>query len=227
MSGKIKVRVETMKPKKCLSIELKRFSKQEIERLTGSVSSELEPKIISAIEIRKDVQPKDDSGRITRSKSRLQTSNNSTEISADSAAEKIRSKRKWNKIQDSDSENNNVAKRAKVERQTKSNKSNEQKRPGVEYQKQISEIEFKLKDIVWAKIKGFPAWPAIIKEIKYGQRISFEIEWFNDYRRSTVNKTQMYNFCANFERFSVNFSKHIGVETAAKEALMYMASSKN
>ena len=27
--------------------------------------------------------------------------------------------------------------------------------------------EFKIKELCWAKIKGFPWWPAIIREIKY------------------------------------------------------------
>lgn len=215
MSKRIKVTAQPSESKMQLVIKLKRFSKEETEHLTG-VSNELKKTI--------NEQPKNE--RITRSKSRFQASNSSCEIITGSEAKVIPSKRKLNKVQDVDS-NDEKAKRAKMndgaaQSTTKSNESNEHKRVADD-EKQLNVMEYKVDDIVWAKIKGFPAWPAIIKKIKYGQRMSFEIEWFNDYRRSTVFKTQICQFFANFERFSVNFTKHIGLETAAKEALMTLA----
>ena len=33
--------------------------------------------------------------------------------------------------------------------------------------------EFKIKELCWAKIKGFPWWPALIREIRF-RKLQFE-----------------------------------------------------
>lgn len=67
---------------------------------------------------------------------------------------------------------------------------------------------------------GFPAWPAKVDMI-YGIRNQMcQITWFNDYRRSKILLSQCMKFHANFDEMSKLFGKHIGLETAAKEALM-------
>lgn len=80
---------------------------------------------------------------------------------------------------------------------------------------------------VWAKISGHPNWPAKVEQI-YGCRLQMaEILWFNDYRRSKVYKSQLQRFLPNEEQHSKLFDGHIGLETAAKEAMLYIASKMN
>lgn len=86
--------------------------------------------------------------------------------------------------------------------------------------KNVVAHQFSKNEIVWAKIRGSVHWPAKITAI--GQR-QFEVYWFNDYRRSKVFRTQIFKFYPNFEKFSVHFTTSVGLETAAKEALIYLA----
>lgn len=82
--------------------------------------------------------------------------------------------------------------------------------------------EFKLKEIVWAKIKGFPHWPATVEKI-YGKTNQMaEIFWLNDYRRSKILKTQMFKFVKNFDMYAKDYDKYIGLETAVKEAMILL-----
>lgn len=90
--------------------------------------------------------------------------------------------------------------------------------------KQIAVNNYVVGEVVWAKIRGFPAWPARIENIIGGKRLMFRIFWFNDYRNSNVYANQVFKFHSNFEQFSKPFNSHIGLETAAREALMYIAS---
>lgn len=86
-------------------------------------------------------------------------------------------------------------------------------------------LGFSVGDIVWAKLRGSPFWPAKIERI-YGTKLQMvEILWFNDYRRSKVYKTQIEQFLPNFAKNSKLFKQHIGLETAAKEAVLYVAST--
>lgn len=78
-------------------------------------------------------------------------------------------------------------------------------------------------EIVWGKLKGWPAWPARIKQISANK---IEIVWFNDYRRSYVFKNQIFKFHANYEQFSKNAQTRIGLETAIKEAVLFAASRR-
>lgn len=48
----------------------------------------------------------------------------------------------------------------------------------------IVKIEFRIGEVVWAKIKGFPAWPAKIKSVVSSKMIL--VVWFNDYRVTKV-----------------------------------------
>lgn len=78
-------------------------------------------------------------------------------------------------------------------------------------------IEFKENEVIWAKLKGHPHWPA--KIVGYENK-KFEIFWFNDYRRSKVFRSQIFKFNqSNFETFSK--TKKIGFEAAVKEAILY------
>lgn len=81
----------------------------------------------------------------------------------------------------------------------------------------VSLIQFSMDEVVWAKLKGHPAWPAKIVGFENKR---FEILWFNDYRRSKVFRSQLFKFNnANVEKFSK--AKNVGVETAIKEAILY------
>lgn len=81
----------------------------------------------------------------------------------------------------------------------------------------VSLIQFSMDEVVWAKLKGYPAWPARIVGFENKR---FEIMWFNDYRRSKVFRSQLFKFNkANVEKFTK--AKKVGVETAIKEAILY------
>lgn len=92
---------------------------------------------------------------------------------------------------------------------------------------QIEQIDFCIGEVVWAKIRGYPGWPARIESIYGDKRQTFRVYWFNDYRTSNIYRSQIYKFHLNFEQFSKPFDSHIGLETAAREALMYLAKKNN
>lgn len=87
----------------------------------------------------------------------------------------------------------------------------------------ISTEFFRVGQVVWAKLRGFPCWPAKIERICGEKKHLIEIFWFNDYRRSKVFRSQIFDFNEHFAQFAVELKNHIGLETAAKEALMYLA----
>lgn len=71
-------------------------------------------------------------------------------------------------------------------------------------------------------VLGFPHWPAKIYSI-YGSRNQMvEVWWFNDYRRTKMQISQMSNFFQNYEKLKPTFTNRIGLETAVKEAIIYM-----
>lgn len=82
---------------------------------------------------------------------------------------------------------------------------------------QIAVVHFKVGEIVWAKIKGSPAWPA--KILSFPSNKMALVEWFNDYRKTKIYRTQMHKFLVNFDRFAEHFDKSVGLHTAAREAL--------
>lgn len=85
----------------------------------------------------------------------------------------------------------------------------------------VTNPDFVVKEIIWAKIKGFYHWPAQIdKIITTAAGITmYEIIWFNDYRRSKIYKSQVFKFLENFEQFSNKFDDVVGLKTAAFEAM--------
>lgn len=88
----------------------------------------------------------------------------------------------------------------------------------------ISKIVFRENEVVWCKIKGFVHWPARIERIEIvGGKQCFIVFWFNDYRTSKVFGGQLFKFLPNFQKYSANFKGKIGLETAAKEAVIYSA----
>lgn len=85
-------------------------------------------------------------------------------------------------------------------------------------------MDIQMNEVVWAKISGYPEWPAKVDRI-YGIRNQMcEIVWFNDYRRTKLHKGQLKNFVSDFENHRSNIPNYIGLEAAIKEALMYLAS---
>lgn len=91
---------------------------------------------------------------------------------------------------------------------------------------QIAVIDFREGEVVWAKLRGFPCWPAQIENFFGEKRQTVRIKWFNDYRISNVSKNQIFKFYKYFEEFSKPFATHVGLETAAKEALIYLGASQ-
>lgn len=88
---------------------------------------------------------------------------------------------------------------------------------------QIALLDFKIGDVIWAKLSGHPIWPSKIERIYGIKHQMLEIVWFNDYRRSKIYKTQ----AQNFQKHAHLFNTHIGLETAAKEAMIYIGSKMN
>lgn len=90
---------------------------------------------------------------------------------------------------------------------------------------EIVKVEFKINEIVWAKIKGYPAWPARIKSFAPHNRAV--VVWFNDYRTTKLFRTQLFKFLKFFERHAVNFDKTIGLKKASLEGLFYYGKEMN
>lgn len=89
-------------------------------------------------------------------------------------------------------------------------------------------LEFKVGEVIWGKIRGSVHWPAIITGIIHGKRCQrFELLWFNNYLKTIVFRSQLFKFESNINEFSKMFPTTIGLETAAKEALIFLASKDN
>lgn len=89
---------------------------------------------------------------------------------------------------------------------------------------EVAKFEFSIGDVVWGKISGSSHWPARIVSIeRCGRSVKYVLYWFNDYRISKVFRSQVFTFLSNFQEFATKFSNNIGLETAGKEALIYLS----
>lgn len=104
--------------------------------------------------------------------------------------------------------------------ETKNSKSLQDIEKKTQPTKTIATLSFRIGEIVWCKVRGSWHWPAKVLSFD-GRR--YEVYWFNDYRRSKVFLSQLFKFEQNFRQFSVRFSSVVGLETAAKEALIYLS----
>lgn len=83
---------------------------------------------------------------------------------------------------------------------------------------------FAINEVVWGKLRGWPHWPAKVLSIV---KRRFEVEWFNDYRRTKLYQSQMFKFVpSNFSVFAEKFPTTVGLEDAAAEAFVYMVKQK-
>lgn len=87
--------------------------------------------------------------------------------------------------------------------------------------KTIAQIDYNLGEIVWCKIKGYSHWPAQVESFDKGKVL---VRWFNDYRSTSVYKSQLFKFSENCITFSKN--KSIPQQTAIKEALIKLKGRK-
>lgn len=85
---------------------------------------------------------------------------------------------------------------------------------------------FKEGDVVWCKLKGWSKWPAIVREIcgKHNQMV--KLYWFNDYRVSTVHQGQLSKFTPSSLEPVLKRTKNNVLESAMKEATIYLMSKK-
>lgn len=83
----------------------------------------------------------------------------------------------------------------------------------------LSQIDYRIGEVVWAKIKRYPHWPAKIKGFPSTRTV--EVVWFNDYRTTKVYKSQLFKFLIHFEEFAKKFDDTVGLKTAAQEGLIY------
>ena len=42
------------------------------------------------------------------------------------------------------------------------------------------EIQFELREIVWAKITGYPWWPARVTQMPTGKTVHYRVDFFSD-----------------------------------------------
>lgn len=99
-------------------------------------------------------------------------------------------------------------------------------KPGhVNNENAVSTINFKVGDIVWAKIKGHPHWPAEIKSMP-SERFAV-VYWFNDYRTTKISRNQLFTFLSNYDNFSSKFDRTVGLKAAATEALIRLGNNLN
>ena len=91
---------------------------------------------------------------------------------------------------------------------------------------------FKIGEIVWAKISGYPFWPAQI--LGHGQNSEkFLVKFFGEYTKSTLNVASLRKFVENLEEFGAAPTKNRRFLPAVQEALgvvngeNYMQKEKN
>lgn len=82
----------------------------------------------------------------------------------------------------------------------------------------VANLDWRVGEIIWAKIKGWPTWPGQIKSFPSARMV--EVIWLNDYRKTRLYRTQMFKFLNNFDRFAVDFDNVVGLEGAAREGLI-------
>lgn len=87
----------------------------------------------------------------------------------------------------------------------------------------VAKMPFSIGEIVWCKIRGSVHWPARILS-RDDKR--YNVLWLNDYRTTKVFETTLFKFHKDFEEFAQEFSSNIGLKTAAKEAIIYLARRK-
>lgn len=85
-------------------------------------------------------------------------------------------------------------------------------------------MPFSTGEVIWAKIRGSPHWPARILQI--GSRL-IGVEWFNDYRTTKLYRSQLYKFYPNFNLFAEKFNTTVGLKAAAQEAMIHIAEKMN
>lgn len=119
----------------------------------------------------------------------------------------------------------NVSKKRKISNEPlpKISSQNVVTNSNISNEKTIMKIPFRIGEVVWCKIRGSSHWPARI--LSFDNR-RYDVHWFNDYRRSKVFVSQLFKFEKYFHEFAKKFSSSIGLETAAKEAVIYLASRK-
>lgn len=100
-----------------------------------------------------------------------------------------------------------------------------EKTTDVTIQNQLQVIDFKIEEVVWAKIKGYPHWPAKIKSFPSNR--TAEVVWFNDYRKTKIFRTQLFKFLPHFDTFAKKFDETIGLKKAAQEGLIIYGHSMN
>ena len=62
--------------------------------------------------------------------------------------------------------------------------------------------EFKIKELCWAKIKGFPWWPALIREIKYSNNEKYyNIGYICESKGSDLDGSKIKKWKENYETF--------------------------
>lgn len=83
----------------------------------------------------------------------------------------------------------------------------------------VATVSFNIDETVWGKLRGSPHWPAKIIAIE-GRR--YEVRWYNDDRTSKLFLSQIFKFRQHFKRFSVKFPTSVGLEDAAKHALIHL-----
>lgn len=77
--------------------------------------------------------------------------------------------------------------------------------------------------ICWVKLRGFNEWPGVIESCVNGK---YNIHFFGDYTRSTVNKKAITNFYEGFSLFSHTFEK-LKLSKAIKEACICLMRQPN
>lgn len=77
----------------------------------------------------------------------------------------------------------------------------------------ISTLPFKVGEVTWGKIRGWPHWPAKIVHIFPRQ---FEVVWYNDYRVTKLYRSQVFKFTSNFSIFAEKIRNDGGIERGCR-----------
>ena len=95
----------------------------------------------------------------------------------------------------------------------------------------MSEESFIEEEIVWAKLRGYPWWPAVILSIKKDintEEQKYRVVFFGNYIQATLKKLYISKFDNNYKQYSKTKNKDlIDIIKAAKDINDSENSEKN
>lgn len=114
----------------------------------------------------------------------------------------------------------NIPKRARMDIQEKKPQRKQIKRTC----QSLMQQSFRVNDLVWAYVRGFPYWPGVIEGITLKGK--YTVHFFGDYTRSDIGRRNVISFYEGFEQYSNNFG-NVKLQRAINKARILLLSEVN